>query len=363
MTDNMLHYFACGNTSKGFTNFFPSNLQGLKKIFILKGGPGTGKSSLMKKAATKYSNQGFHIEVIHCSSDSTSLDGVIISDIGVAIVDGTSPHVIEPEAPGAIEEYVNLGIAWDSSLLEPYTSDILSIKNQISKCYTKAYQVLAGCLTIHDSWEEIYISHMNFDKAKTLTEHTISLLLQDFHLDKLPITKHRFLGAATPIGAVDFVDNLTKDLGKRYFIKGRPGSGKSTLMKQFQQTAKQRGFDTEVYHCGFDPDSLDMVIIRELDLCIFDSTSPHEYFPKNKNDHIIDMYAECITPNTDTKYANELSAIAARYKQGMEAATHHLAHAKSLHDELEAFYIRAIDFNKIDLLTNDLFSTIDSYCI
>ena len=43
--------------------------------------------------------------------------------------------------------------------------------------------------------------------------------------------KHRFLGAATPKGAVDFVPNLTEGLPHRYFIKGPPGPGKSTMLK------------------------------------------------------------------------------------------------------------------------------------
>ena len=34
-------------------------------------------------------------------------------------------------------------------------------------------------------------------------------------------------------------------------------------------------FDVEIYHCGFDPHSLDMVIVREVGIAIFDSTSPH----------------------------------------------------------------------------------------
>ena len=54
------------------------------------------------------------MELVHCSSDSDSLDGVIFPTLKIGIVDGTEPHVIEPKAPGAIEEYVNLGDAWDS---------------------------------------------------------------------------------------------------------------------------------------------------------------------------------------------------------------------------------------------------------
>ena len=96
---------------------FDSSLEGLNRIFILKGGPGTGKSSLMKDAGTVWSEKGYDIEFLHCSSDPDSVDGVIITSLQVAIVDGTAPHVIEPKLPGAVEEYINLGEAWDSKAL------------------------------------------------------------------------------------------------------------------------------------------------------------------------------------------------------------------------------------------------------
>ena len=32
--------------------------------------------------------------------------GIIIPALKIGLVDGTAPHVIEPKAPGAIEEYV-----------------------------------------------------------------------------------------------------------------------------------------------------------------------------------------------------------------------------------------------------------------
>ncbi len=114
MTGKILNYYAGGNTARGFHNLFPSNLNGLDRLFILKGGPGTGKSTLMKAVGEKWNNEGYDIEYIHCASDNGSIDGVIIRELGIGIVDGTSPHVIEPKAPGAIEEYVNLGEAWDS---------------------------------------------------------------------------------------------------------------------------------------------------------------------------------------------------------------------------------------------------------
>ena len=104
-----------------------------------------------------------------------------------------------------------------------------------------------------------------------------------------PTVKHRFFGGATCKGAVDYVPELIELVGKRFFIKGRPGSGKSTMMKKIVAAAEQKGYDVDVYHCGFDAQSLDMVMVRELDWGIFDSTAPHEYFPSCEKEHVIDV--------------------------------------------------------------------------
>ena len=358
MSKLIKHYFACGNTSKGFQNYFSSNLKNLNKIYILKGGPGTGKSSLMKKVGKAMIDKGVPVEYIHCSSDPDSLDGVIIPSISTAIVDGTAPHVIEPTAPGAIEEYINLGTAWDVDALAENKKQILYLQNEIGACYPKAYECFSTALKIHDEWEHIYINNMDFEKANTLTEKVIEQLLSDNKLNKTSIVKHRFFGGSTPKGALDYVENLTENLNKRYFIKGRPGSGKSTMLKKILASAQTRGLNVEVYHCGFDPDSLDMLILPELSLCIFDSTAPHEYFPTKPSDAIIDMYSELIKPDTDTIYATQLADISKRYKAKVTEGINHLTYAKYLHDDLEKYYIKATDFNKINTLADDVLNKI-----
>jgi hypothetical protein len=345
------NYFAGGNTARGFYSLFDSNLQGLDRLYILKGGPGNGKSTLMKKVSDEWAKKGYDIELLHCSSDPDSLDGVIIRGLGVGIVDGTAPHIIEPIAPGAIDQYVNLGEAWDSAKLASEKWEIFKINEKINESYGKAYSSFAEALKIHDEWEKIYINSMDFQKADQLTNNLIEKFFGKMRLHKLSDVKHRYLGAATPKGAVDFVPNLTEDVAKRYFIKGRAGSGKSTMLKKIAASAEERGFDVEVYHCGFDPNSLDMVIVREIGIAIFDSTAPHEYFPSLGTDEIVDMYEEVIAPGTDEIFAEDISNISERYKAKMKEAIAHLAEAKVQHDELEKIYIDAIDFEVVDKIT------------
>ncbi|NMD72351.1 hypothetical protein HHO41_18945 [Bacillus sp. DNRA2] len=354
MTARVLNYYAGGNTARGFHSLFESSLQDLEKLFILKGGPGTGKSTLMKRIGEAFSTQGYDVEYLHCASDNGSIDGVKIPALKAGIVDGTAPHIIEPKAPGAIEEYVNLGVAWDTAKLAAQKDKIQELSKKNSASYQKAYSTFAEALRVHDEWEKIYIETMDFEKANQFTAQLIDELLGNRRSSGETIVRHRFLGAATPKGAVDFVQNLTEEIPNRYFIKGRPGSGKSTLLKKIVAHAEKRGFDVEVYHCGFDPNSLDMVIIRELGFAIFDSTAPHEYFPSRHGDEIIDMYAHLITPGTDEKYHEEITEISGRYKAKMNEAIGYLAEAKSLHDELEALYRPAMNFKMLDQITQEI---------
>lgn len=360
MRGKIRNFYAGGNTAKGFHSLYDSALKGLERIFILKGGPGTGKSSLMKAIGEKMQNKGLDIEYLHCSSDNNSIDGVIIRSLKAGIVDGTAPHVIEPKAPGAVEEYVNLGIAWDSPKLAVNKDKISGIVSAISTKFDTAYATFSEALKIHDEWEEIYISNMDFNEANKLTGELIDLFYGHMQLNKEANVRHSFFGAATPKGPVDFIQNLTEDIKKRYFIKGRPGSGKSTMLKKIAVIAEEKGFDVEIYHCGFDANSLDMVLLPELSITIFDSTAPHEYFPERESDEIVDVYSRCINSETDEKYANELEDIKNRYSTKMKEATSYLAEAKALHDELEKYYIEAMDFNKVEEIKQSILDEIES---
>ena len=84
--------FPGGNTAQGFYSFYESVLQGMDRIFIIKGGPGTGKSSLMRRIGLAMADRGYNVEFLCCSSDNDSLDGIIISELKLAMVDGTAPH-------------------------------------------------------------------------------------------------------------------------------------------------------------------------------------------------------------------------------------------------------------------------------
>jgi len=127
------------------------------------------------------------------------------------------------------------------------------------------------------------------------------------------------------------------------------------MLKRLVKEAEKRGFDVDVYHCGFDPNSLDMVLINELDFVIFDSTAPHEYFPTKENDEIIDMYQIIIKHGTDEKYQKQLDQIILRYKLEVDAGTTFLNEVKDKIDELEKIYMNLLDLDELTRLAEEIF--------
>ena len=93
-----IQYFLGANSPVGFYSLYSELLspETANAIYILKGGPGCGKSTLMRRVAQQAVQAGETVEYILCSGDPDSLDGVVLPRLGAALVDGTAPHGTAP---------------------------------------------------------------------------------------------------------------------------------------------------------------------------------------------------------------------------------------------------------------------------
>ncbi|WP_324824345.1 ATPase [Sinanaerobacter sp. ZZT-01] len=96
MAGKQRHMFPGNNTPEGFFSYYQYILSQKEadKIFCIKGGPGVGKSTFMKKLGEELLNDGHDVDFLHCSSDNHSLDGIVLRDKKIAFIDATSPHVM-----------------------------------------------------------------------------------------------------------------------------------------------------------------------------------------------------------------------------------------------------------------------------
>lgn len=195
---------------------------------------------------------------------------------------------------------------------------------------------------IHDDWEKIYIKHIDFEKAGEIAKLVADKLIGKRRAPGKAENVNRFFGTLTGSQSVNFIDELTSGFSMRIFIKGRPGSGKSTLMKFVRNAANDAGFNTETYRCAFDPESVDMVIIRTLGVCIFDSTPPHEMFPSRKGDEILDLYDLTLPGGTDELYKSEIEKFSKSYNLEIASAKQFLKTVEDEDDELDEEIINSI---------------------
>ena len=147
--------FAAANSGSGFVSFYGEIFgnREIKRKYIIKGGPGTGKSGFMKRTASFVKEKGFAVEYYRCSSDPDSLDGIIING-KIAIIDGTAPHSADTELPGVRDEILNLGQFWDSEKLAARVKEVEELNTQKGGSYKRAYRYLSACLDM----EEINLS-------------------------------------------------------------------------------------------------------------------------------------------------------------------------------------------------------------
>lgn len=322
-----------GHTAQGLKDFSESNLVNIDNVFILNHASEILKTEIIKQIANHYENT-CGIEIIESVHGNEFIDGVVIRDKSLAVIS-------QPVKSDNVSE-VDLKDDTDSDEFK----ESLEKKNALTNT---AYETFQTGLKVHDELEGIYINEMDFAKADQIADTYIKKMVGSSFGTKEGHIYHRLFGTNTKDGVVNVVPELIGSVSKAYFVKGRAGTGKSTFMKKIANACEGRGFEVELYHCSFDSNSIDMVLVRELDFCIFDSTDPHEFFPERENDEVIDLYEELVIPGTDEKFANDIDKINAEYKSYMKKGIEHLKAAGIYQSQLEEKLKKAeqTDINEI----------------
>lgn len=340
------HMFPGGNTSKGFFSFYHYIIrqEEAKRIFILKGGPGVGKSTFMKKTAVEMLDRGYDVEYMHCSSDNNSLDGIVIPMIGVAMVDGTAPHVVDPKNPGAVDEIVNLGDYWNETGLKEHRNAIIKVNSEMKGIFARAYRYLNAAWQIYEDSAVLYGSAVDETKINMLAQEIIYELWDGLPLSKT-IGRQRslFASAITPDGFKNYLNDLLV-MDNIYMLKGFPGSGTERLLEKIKTAAIERGFNIEAYYCALNPDKLEHLIIPRMNVSF---TTVNKYHSTD----VCALRTIDFTGMLDSK-AMVLDGSEFAYNQSqidslLNKAVGIIHGAKALHDELEAYYIPNMDFTAI----------------
>ena len=353
------HYFLDGNTSKGYVSLIQYVIDGINKIYVVKGSLSSEKTKLFKKISKHFEQKGYLVQWLHNPSDEENLDGVIIPQKGIAVIDGRARNGIEAKYANFIEQVFDLDESLNKATVVKNKNLIIQLQSEVEKLHQEAYARFANGVEIHKKKEELYISAMDFDKANKVTAQLAANLFHDVSIDgEKPIVKQLFFGAATPKGAINYIDNITNEINKRYIIKGRSGSGKSTVMRKIAKYGENLGLTVQYFPCGLDPHSLDMIIIPSLSVAILDGTAPHVIDPTRKSDEVIDMFELCMDQSVDSKYDQQFDELQLQYKQQMKEGTELLQKALETKNKLEQYYKEAVDTDLLNQKGKEIVSAI-----
>ena len=138
-------YFLGANAYSGFYSLYDGFCAGPNDFLrVIKGGPGTGKSSLMRRIGAAAEAKGHAVEYILCSGDPDSLDGVYIPALGVGYADGTAPHVLDPELFGVSGNYLDVGTCCARVSDSAARREIAELTHAYREHYSAAYSYLAA---------------------------------------------------------------------------------------------------------------------------------------------------------------------------------------------------------------------------
>lgn len=346
-------YFAGSNSGLGFYSFFDQIIgPEAKRIYLLKGGPGTGKSYFMKKIAKALEEEGVGQELFYCSSDPGSLDAVTFPELGVALMDATAPHVREPEWPGCRDEILNLGLFWSSSALELKREEI--IKRGLAKRlhFDNAFRYFAAALALEQT-----IEHRNRGGGQVGPVQSNDLW-EDLHAKAKSIPgipgqrRHLFASALTPEGYVSQIQNLAGKYSKRQILVGPRGSGQAAYLEQVADQAQVLGFSALLFHDPLNPKNYLHLFLPELDFAALTSTSYESLAELGGTILQWDpgMSSERLN-NRDEQLLQELVAM------GIDE----LQEARAGHGEIEEYYSQTMDFQGLTNYRQEILAEILSY--
>lgn len=337
-------YFLGSNSKNGFYSIydsFPPKEEDF--LHILKGGPGSGKSSFMRKIAQKAEETGYTVHYILCSGDPDSLDGIYIPQRNLAFVDGTSPHPREPKVYGTDSDYIHLGQFFRSTLSVSDKNYVNTYTSAYKARYSEAYHLLSAADSIRNAaLPQMYGEAEKLSISKRI-DGILSRRLPRHERSQAHISR-RFLSCVSCRGDYRLNAELIKLCKLVYQFDNRFG-GADTALKYAAQYGEKRGAEIILCPDPVSPEKLSAVIFPEQSVGFTDDSWE---LPKASHIHIDKVLSplHCAEVRPQLREAEKIQ------KKITELAFKKLAEAKDFHDRLEAMYKPHIDFDALNEYTD-----------
>lgn len=327
-------------THRGFHTFIPGLLQGLKRVYILKGAPGSGKSSFIRFIGEHMSEQGYEVEFWISAVDAVSPDGVYIPQLNAAVINGSLSLPIDPRYPGVRDVLINLEEFWDEQKIDGQQAEIIELVDQMESCLQQVTAQLQEAAAIYEEAKDIYASCVDEAQLQELIGELADQILKNGALER-----HYFARAFTADGLVNYMNEVSAECKRRYIFKGPVGSGKTYIIEALVQQARRKGYRLEYYHCGLQPDKVDMVIISDLQVALIKAGEMD--FLLRPWDVVIDV-GDYLTAGDTEEFRARYSEEIRRYEAYLWNAQQEMEKFNDASRRMKKIFTSATDFARLE---------------
>ena len=340
-------FFLGANTPTGFHSLYNELYDPADgwSAYILKGGPGTGKSTLMRQIVDACEQRGVPCEVIYCASDPHSLDAVRIESRKVCIADGTAPHTIEPKYPGAVETVLDLSACWDAAQLRQHRQEIMRLFAENAAQHARAVRFLQAAESLSRDIRRLALQCVDTDKIERYASRFAS---RRFGAPRGTVgtEKRRFLSAVTPDGIYLHRGTLEALCDELLVVDDPHGAVSAVLLGALRRYALGSGLDAVVCLHPLHPDAGPQhLLLPQLRLGIVTSDACG---------HIEGTGTVRAARFTDSaalrSHRSRITFSRRTAKELLEEAVFASHSALTIHNELETYYRACMDFPAVEAI-------------
>ena len=338
----------------GFVGYFDQMLapRGEWNSLLIKAGPGCGKSTMMTKIADALVSQGETVELIHCSSDPDSLDGVFCAARKFSIVDATAPHTLEPRYPVAGETVISLYDNLDQEKLRSSRKEIGELFDRCSVLQERACRYITAAGSLVDDSYKLSVAGADLGAARSFAARLALKYFPSGQRDPDGGEELRMLSANTLAGPICYTDTISKVADQIIILMDPWGAVSSAMLRILREKALARGLRTITCYCPMAPhDKIDHLLLPSARVAFVTDNQYHPLAFEGARRIHCDRFCD----------KSQLRAHRGRLRFNrkaaadlLEQATRLQAQAKQHHDQLETYYKAAADFEGVDRRTEEI---------
>ncbi len=316
------------------------------RAYLIKGGAGMGKSTMMKRVAHAMAEAGADAWYAPCPGDPDSVDAVVFPEIKACLMDATAPHVVNPVYPEVCEITVNLGDYCDHKKIAEYSDEIIAVSKQSSLLYSRATRYIAATASLLADSYRVACEATDMKRAAEYGARLASRIMP--RRARRGSETERYLSAVTPKGHIFLGDTLDTVCDRLVIVEDEYGAASRAIMSAVRMTALEHGYDIITCTCPFAPDEKpEHIIVPELRLGF---TTRNQYLKLASEERRI--HARRFTSaSAVSEQRQRLSFNRRAVRELIDGTVSTISQAKTLHDSIEGYYIACMDFDAVEKRT------------